>query len=445
MQKIVYVPVERRLFDAAAADAIFDQMRGQLQSLPNVMLPAHNLGTPSEMIEYLRGIPSSEVGGVIFHNTSFTGSEFIELIHQYFPSVPVLVIASREPSIGGWLRLNGATGLISTANYLKRRHHTYDFIYGDPTEPAVQKKVAAYVRAVNTMLAIRTLTIGVVGSFPVGFDFAGADEGELATVFGTHLKHYDVDASFAAADALTPTDFADELAYAKAHIRGLDVNLPETIKFVKFVALIRQRAGADGLGALASRCWPDFFDSYHAAPGAVWSQLCDEGIPTAMECDIHGALSMAILQQFAGAKTPVYMGDISSLDSSDNTLTVWHDYGPYAMANPKYGVVASVHPNRKMPVSPQAVLKPGRVTLLRVHVNAEGAYELVVLTGEALDVPAQFNGFSGRFHMTAPVAETFNDIVRHGFEQHYALIYGDYVDDLATLATVMGLPVTMYK
>lgn len=443
MTNLLYIPVERRLFDAAAADHIFEQMLQVLQPY-HVTVPEHNLGTPEEMGDYLTSVNQQRFAGIIFHNTSFTGAEFIEQIAARFPTTPILLVASKEPSIGGWLRLNGGTGLISTANSLMRHRHPYSYIYGDPDEVAVQNAVKNFYQSVTLKAKLAQLKIGVVGTYPVGFAFAGTDEAALKATFGTELLHYEVDTAFADATALPETAYADELSYAQAHMQHLDPKLPETIKYVKFVALMRQWRQRDGFNALASRCWPDFFDKYAAAPGAVWSQLCDEGLPTAMECDIHGALSMYMLQQMAANDAPVYMGDISSYDTSDNTISVWHDYGPFAMANPKYGVETSVHPNRKMPVSPQFVLKPGRVTLLRVHVTVAGQYELVAFSGTAQDAPAQFDGVSGRIKLDTPVAQAFDDIVRNGYEQHYALVYGDFAQTIKALGELLQLPTHIY-
>lgn len=206
---------------------------------------------------------------------------------------------------------------------------------------------------------------------------------------------------------------------------------------------MHQWAQRDNWGALASRCWPDFFDKYHSAPGSVWTQLGDQKLPTAMECDIHGALSMYILQQMTPQQDATFLGDVSSLDEGDNTITMWHDYGAYSLANPKYGVEASVHPNRKMPVSPQMVLKPGLVTILRVHYDADG-YRFVITKGTVKDTPAQFNGVSGRIEMQQPVNELMDQFVANGYESHFALVYGDYVSQLEKLAQMLDLPSTTY-
>ncbi|WP_390404712.1 hypothetical protein [Lacticaseibacillus jixiensis] len=444
-QPLLYIPVVRRLFDAKTADERYTQMLTLLQDAA-VVTPPHNLGDLDELADYLTAVhDQGPFAGIIFHNTSFTGAEFIEAVHAQFPTTPMLLVASKEPSLGGWLRLNGSIGLMSTGNYLHTHAHAFTFAYGDPTDQAVIKQTQTFIQAATLRAKLAALTIGVVGTFPTGFAFSGTDEAKLAATFGTQLIHYRTQTAFQAAEALPQAAYADELTYAAAHFDDLDLTLPETTRYVKFVALMRQWAKRDGFKALASRCWPDFFDDYHAAPGAVWSQLCDEGLPTAMECDIHGALSEYILQQLVAPSAPVDMLDlISSLDPVDNTISAWHDYAAFAHANLKYGVKASVHPNRKMPVSPQFVLKPGVVTMLRVSVDAKGAYSLVALRGKAIDAPAQFDGVSARIQLEQPVETVFDALIDHGTEQHFALVYGDVIAGIAALGKLLQLPTTIY-
>lgn len=442
MNSILYLPVVRRKFDAKAADQV---MADTLQQLKEVSLisPTTALGTPEELAQYLSEISGETFAGIIFQNLTFTDAEFIKLVHEYYPLLPILLLAPREPSVGGWLRLNSLTGIMSSGNYLNSQKHQYEHIYGNVTEKNVELKINDFIKAASTKQDIANLNIGVVGTFPPGFFFSDSNAKQLKQTFGTNLVHYQIDQAFELADHLSEPEFHDELEYAKANFNNLDLNAPETYKFVRFAALMKQYSEKDNLGALASRCWPDFFDTYHSAPGAVWSQLSDQKLPTAMECDIHGALSMYILQQMTTTQAATFLGDFSNMDPEDNTVTTWHDYGAYSLANPRYGVEASVHPNRKVPVSPQAVLKPGEVTMLRVHYDMDG-YQLIIANGKVLDTKAQFNGFSGKVQMKAPVEKLIDDFVENGYESHFALVYGNYASELSSLAKMLGIKSVTY-
>lgn len=442
MSKILYLPVVRRKFDAEFATKIMAATKKQIVEY-DVIAPQEALGDPQELASFLSTIQENDIAGIIFQNTTFTDAEFIQLVQRSYPTTPILLLAPREPSIHGWLHLNALTGLMSSGNYLASQKHQFQHIYGNPDEEAVQQVIADFVQSVKVKDDLAHLNIGVVGTFPPGFFFSDADADQLQANFGVHLKHYEIDEAFAQAEALQPQEYQTQLDYSSQHYNNLNVKQDETIRFVKYVTLMHQWAQRDNWGALASRCWPDFFDKYHSAPGSVWTQLGDQKLPTAMECDIHGALSMYILQQMTPQQDATFLGDVSSLDEGDNTITMWHDYGAYSLANPKYGVEASVHPNRKMPVSPQMVLKPGLVTILRVHYDADG-YRFVITKGTVKDTPAQFNGVSGRIEMQQPVNELMDQFVANGYESHFALVYGDYVSQLEKLAQMLDLPSTTY-
>ena len=55
------------------------------------------------------------------------------------------------------------------------------------------------------------------------------------------------------------------------------------------------------IGALASRCWPDFFTAYGTPVCAVLSLLNDDGVAAACEADVYGALSMWTGMQLSGS------------------------------------------------------------------------------------------------------------------------------------------------
>ncbi|MTV81232.1 hypothetical protein [Secundilactobacillus folii] len=443
MSKIIYLPVVRRKFDADTAEKIMQATRQQLKPY-EVLTPESALGDPTELSHYLSSVQHEQIAGIIFHNTTFTDAEFIKLVHEWYPTTPILLLAPHEPSVGGWLRLNALTGLMSSGNYLASQHHQFNHVYGNPDEPAVRSQIGSFVKAATVKDALAHLNIGVVGTYPPGFFFSDANAHELHVRFGATLIHYNIDDAFERALALAPAVYAEQLDYANAHFTGLNPEAEETIRYVKFATLMQQYQATDHLGALASRCWPDFFDKYHSAPGAVWSQLCDQLLPTAMECDIHGALSMYILQEMTADHDAIFLGDLASMDPTDNTLTTWHDYGAFSLANPKYGVEASVHPNRKMPVSPNMSLKPGQVTLLRVHYTELDGYSLAVSRGTVLDTKPQFNGASGRIQMEENVTKLVDDLVENGYESHFAIAYGDYVEDLKALGRLLKLPVKVY-
>lgn len=110
MSQILYLPVVRRKFDAKSAEAIMETTQKELAKY-DVLGPKDALGDPTELSSYLGSINDQAISGIIFQNTTFTDAEFIQLVHRYYPTTPILLLAPREPSVHGWLRFNALTGI----------------------------------------------------------------------------------------------------------------------------------------------------------------------------------------------------------------------------------------------------------------------------------------------------------------------------------------------
>lgn len=258
MSKILYLPVVRRKFDADFATKVVHQTKNQLQDY-DLIAPDEALGDPQELGSFLSSVQENEIAGIIFQNTTFTDAEFIQLVQRSYPTTPILLLAPREPSIHGWLHLNALTGLMSSGNYLNSQKHSFEHIYGNPDETSVQQTIDNFVATITVKDDLAHLNIGVVGTFPPGFFFSDADAQQLELNFGVYLKHYQIDEAFEQAQALQPNEYQEELDYAQEHYNNLNVSQAETIRFVKYVTLMKRWAKKDQWGALASRCWPDFF------------------------------------------------------------------------------------------------------------------------------------------------------------------------------------------
>lgn len=146
------------------------------------------------------------------------------------------------------------------------------------------------------------------------------------------------------------------------------------------------------IGALASRCWPDFFTGFGAPVCAVLSMLNDNNIPSSCETDIGGAISM-----FIGSKltnTATYFGDPVAIDEACDSIVYWHcGAGASSLANASCGAKLGVHPNRKIGPVMDFGLKAGKVTVLRLGKDKDG-YRMFIYKGEALDEPQKFYGTS---------------------------------------------------
>lgn len=152
---------------------------------------------------------------------------------------------------------------------------------------------------------------------------------------------------------------------------------------------------------------------------------------------------MYVLQELSGGSAP-YLGDLVHVNEERNSVVFWHcGAGAYSLAHPSTGAQAGVHPNRKLGFTMEFGLKPGGVTIFRVSHTPSG-YRLLVMRGNALDVPQPFNGTSVEVQLPHDVSRTLTGLMNEGFEPHFALVYEDVVDALIELGRQLGIETIAY-
>lgn len=383
---------------------------------------------------------------VIFQNLTFANSAYISaVLHR--TDCPVLLWTLREPVIdGGRLRLNSLTGAYSAANAMRAfgdRH--FEYVFGAPDEGRVRDEISASIKAAELILKMRGLKMSAVGHTPQGFGFGRALDAELLSVFGVELDSIEARELIDNAKSLSDAECAEYLRQSEQAMCGLE-KTPEKnrLDYARLLKAYADYVGKNNIGALASRCWPDFFTAFGTPVCAVLSMLNDMGVAAACEADIYGALSMWIGMQLSGE--PVFFGDPVSLDEGENTLTFWHcGAAACSLARRDTGAVVGVHPNRKIgPAMDFGCEAFPEATVFRVGREPDGSFRFFILEGEALDKPKQFIGTSIVVKTDNPVREIVESSVRAGFEPHYAVIKGHCARTLEALADMLGIPVCKY-
>lgn len=383
---------------------------------------------------------------VIFQNLTFANSAYISaVLHR--TECPVLLWTLREPVIdGGRLRLNSLTGAYSAANAMRAfGGRCFEYVFGAPDEGRVRDEISASIKAAELILKMHGLKMSAVGHTPQGFGFGRALDAELLSVFGVELDSIEARELIDNAKSLSEAECAEYLRQSEQAMCGLE-KTPEKnrLDYARLLKAYADYVGKNNIGALASRCWPDFFTAFGTPVCAVLSMLNDMGVAAACEADIYGALSMWIGMQLSGE--PVFFGDPVSLDEGENTLTFWHcGAAACSLARRDTGAVVGVHPNRKIgPAMDFGCEAFPEATVFRVGREPDGSFRFFILEGEALDKPKQFIGTSIVVKTDNPVREIVESSVRAGFEPHYAVIKGRCARTLEALADMLGIPVCRY-
>ena len=288
--------------------------------------------------------------------------------------------------------------------------------------------------------------MAAVGHTPQGFGFGRALDSELLAVFGVDLEAIEARELIDKAKAYTDEECDEYLEKTRKRVVGLDsVPVERQRDHARLYKAYDEYTKQNNIGALASRCWPDFFTAYGTPVCTVLAMLNDLGVAASCEADIYGALSMYIGMQLTNK--PVFFGDPVSLDEKTNSITYWHcGTAACSLARKDTGAQIGVHPNRKIgPAMDFGCEACEKVTVFRIGRKPDGSFRFFLMNGKALDMPKQFCGASVVVETTGGNSK---DIVvksvKDGWEPHFVVVYGDVMAELKALADMLDVEICEY-
>ncbi len=443
MFRTVLIPIGVPTFDQTAAGETLKAAAKALRTVdPDIRCPESLLLSVSAVGSYLAGVEAdlAVILNVTFANGAYTAEAARAL------DCPILLWTPEEPfPDAGRLKLNALTGAFSAANTLTGLHRAYSYVYGSPGDPAVMRSVSAVFAAAKVKKELRSLNLLQVGHTPQGFGFGRALDASIQRDFGVRLLSIEARELIDAARGYTEEEIAPYLGDAKKRITGLEaIDAKNVSDFARLYRAYDLYVKENQIGALASRCWPDFFTAFGTPVCAVLSILDDLGVPAACEADAYGALSMYIAAAFSGK--PAFFGDPVALNSDENTVTFWHcGAAPCSLARADTGAQAGVHCNRRIGPTMEFGCKAEKhVTILRIGTDADGRARILAAGGEALDRPKQYFGTSVVVKTESDAGVFIRGGVEYGWEPHFAVAMADVREQIAALGKMLGIEVFVF-
>ena len=443
--QVAYVPIGVGTFHMPSAQAMFDASAKLLKSI------CEDTAVPEEMLlntDLLKAfLDTVDPDLIILQNLTFANAAYAsEVLHQ-FNDVPILLWTLREPVIdGGRLRLNALTGAFSAANTIRKfRNRPFEYVYGGPEEEQVKDTLTKMISAARVRQEMQSLKVCAIGHTPQGFGFGRALDNDLLYVFRVRQDAIEARELIETAKAFSEAEVQDYLNDALSRTVGLD-QTPEKnrMDFARLYKAYAEYVTKNDIGAVASRCWPDFFVSFGTPVCAVLAMLNDLGVAAACEADMYGALSMWMGMKLSGRS--VFFGDPVSLDEKENTITFWHcGTAACSLARKDTGACIGEHCNRHIgPTMEFGCEKSDHATIFRIGRNPDGTFRFFIAAGKALDRPKQFFGTSVVIETEESSDKIIHEAVKAGWEPHYAVIFEDVADELEMLAHMFGCEVTRY-
>ena len=443
--QVAYVPIGVGTFHLESAQEQFDRSVAMLRQLcGGCAVPDKMLLSVDALSAYLDTIAPDLI---VLQNITFANAAYASEVLKRF-DCPIVLWTLREPVIDGTrLRLNSLTGAYSAGNAIAafRGAGRFEYVFGAPGEEGVAAEIGAAIRAARVKSDLGRLKMLSIGHTPQGFGFGRALDAEMMRTFGVTLDSIEARELINKAKAYTDAEIGAELDEARRTIAGLDA-MPEknVMDFARLYKAYRSYVGDNQIGAICSRCWPDFFTDFGTPVCAVLSLLNANGVSASCESDAYGALSMFIGSRLTGKAC--FFGDPVSMDEGENTITYWHcGMAACNLARHDTGAQAGVHPNRKIgPVMDFGCEAAEHVTVFRVGRKPDGSFRFFIAEGAALDKPKQFNGTSIVVRTENNARDIVCNSVKDGWEPHFVVAYGAVAAELEKLGHMLGVEVCKF-
>ena len=442
--QVAYVPIGVPTFHLESAQKEFDRSAELLRSITeDVVVPEEMLLSLDLLKNFVEGLQPDLI---VLQNVTFANAAYASEVLARF-DCPILLWTLREPVIdGGRLRLNSLTGAYSAANAIREfREEPFTYVFGSPDEEEVIAMVTAAIRAAKLKAAMKELRLAAVGHTPQGFGFGRALDVDMLKTFGVRMESIEARELIDRAKAFSDEDITEYLDDAQGRMCGLEnTQKKNRLDFARLYRAYKEYVTENHIGALASRCWPDFFTAFGTPVCAVLAILNDLGIAASCEADAYGALSMYLGMKLTD--TPVFFGDPVSMDERDNTITFWHcGTAACILAREDTGARVDVHCNRKIgPTLDFGCRAEEKVTVFRIGRKPDGTFRFFLTAGEALDRPKQFNGTSVVVKTVNSARQIVERSVTDGWEPHFVVIYGDVQRELEILGNMLNIEVCRY-
>ena len=434
------------------AESMRDRCVAVLQQIPglDLVVPPKEMtdlgcvSTVEEAEKTRRYFVEQEVQGLLIGNMTF-GMEVAvgTVLNGLRKDMPILHFCTRS----GPIDENGARstdtwcGQFMTVSAIKRRGFAYVHARTcNPEDEYFKGYVESFVRAVCAISRFKGLKIGQLGTRPQLFESQNWSEQELQRQFDQMVVPMDLDRVLTIIESVDPND--EEVALVQADItKGFEVSehTEESLQNLARAEVGYKRIARElDVSALAVNCWTRIQERLHISVCSVLGRLSTQGIISACEVDVYGAISMwAVYCAGLGLTIPDFIDWTDLHPDQPNIWLAWHcgNASPTLCAR---GSTPKLVKNERMIQWCETChgalefrLKEGPVTCARL-VEYDGKFTMFFGTGEIVDVPPFVRGAYG-WVKVADVFDWEQKMIENGIIHHGVLIHDPKVADALEL------------
>lgn len=457
--KIGFVPAHRDPFDQDWAVKMRQRCIDALSHVPRleIILPDEKMTSKglvrddADADKVINLFKEKKIDGLLIGTMTFGDEVSALAIAQAFSDLPLMLFGTKEGPFtrDGARRSDSFCGTLSVSSGLNRRK--IPFLFAGvlfPEEESFMENVLNFVQVCSIVSGFVGARIGLVGPRPERFETCICNEDAMIRQFKQRL---------------VPTSLLDVMQ----HLEPLKADSPELQKIIREMKketdlsalkpqAVRNIAGLQyalkqfveerGISAIGVQCWTAIQEVYGISACYALGRLNDQGIITACEVDIYGALTM-LVQYLASLETmpPHFIDWTIQNQKKEDVFLAWHcGNAPPSLACKGCKIAMRTHSilslqlgTGRTPGTAEFQLKPGIVTLNRL-IEIDGKFKMLITTGETEKSDQVLRG-SWSWVKVPDLKRLYNTLVYEGFTHHASMIYGDYSQPINDACRFLGI------
>ena len=434
--RVVMVPFTYPDYPADVVSRFIDESSRTVRSVHKDVVVTNRVSSLDEALAARRAVLESDADLVIAVLVSWVEAPNLVACLRDFFHKPILLWSHttyEEDGVGLTLGAIPAAGVIRQT--LDEMGARFRFIYGMPDNPKVAEQIASAVRVAGAIGGMASSRIGLFGYISMGMYPGGFDHAKVRAELGPEIVHLDQYMIMKRADAARDDDVAELARAAKSNWDlSDDVTDSNLVRTMKVYKALRDLARENALDAVTVKCQYEMSREYGLAPCVPLSMLGDE-LPTSCEGDVPLILSQALLYFMSGGKVTSY-GDVHTV-MDDGVLLAACGFQPASLCRGR--PVVKAHTALYEGLMNSSSYVAGTITVARVATDGSG-YKMHMARGRAVEMPPfheiECPTYAGlRLVMDGDVDHFMQNLA----SQHYAIVYGDYLDDLAEFCRLKGI------
>lgn len=390
-----FAPTRRSIFSAPAAVKYADLTRKKLDELGIEYVDINDIAEDgllhdeADEIRIEKKFQEAGVDGLFFPHTNF-GCEFEVARLARKMNLPVLLWGPRDerPDASGVRPRDTQCGLFATGKVLRRNKVPFTYLTNCNLEdPEFAEGINRFIRICNVVKAFRHTRILQMGPRPYEFFSTMCNEGELLEKFSIQITPVPLSEVTRTMEEVKQdaTKVQETIDYCRAHF-NIKISEEQLYNVAALKVAIRTLAEKYNCNAGAIQCWNELQQMIGIMPCATNALLNEEGFPVVCETDIHGAVTVRMIEAATlGEKRSIFADWTIRHPDNDNGELLQH-CGPWP----------SSCLSRKPDIAyPLAFDHPGAVEAEAKHENLtlarfdgdNGEYSLLLGNARGIDGP----------------------------------------------------------